>query len=147
VREHRHVRRFGERDGGAARAEQRLEHDRTAAAVVVEYRRPAREQRVHRSGTALGIAFLVGQVLAWAQLERRGFYVSGHPSTAFFYVLTWAHAAHVVGALIAVMYVEFRALRYELGPGRRTMVDVSAIFWHFLDVLWLGIMAIFAFWA
>jgi len=99
------------------------------------------------AGTILGTAFLAGQVLAWIQLERRGFYVSGHPSTAFFYVLTWAHAAHVVGALAAVMYVEYRALRYQLGPSRRTMVDVSAIFWHFLDVLWLCIMGLFVFWA
>jgi cytochrome c oxidase subunit 3 len=99
------------------------------------------------AGTVLGTGFLAGQVIAWNQLEQRGFYVSGHPSTAFFYVLTWAHAAHVVGALLAVMYVEFRALRYELGPSRRTMVDVSAIFWHFLDVLWLCIMGLFVFWA
>jgi cytochrome c oxidase subunit 3 len=99
------------------------------------------------AGTILGTGFLIGQVIAWNQLEARGFYVSGHPSTAFFYVLTWAHAAHVVGALAAVMYVEYRALRYELGPSRRTMVDVSAIFWHFLDVLWLCIMGLFVFWA
>src|SRR5262249_54098059 len=88
-------------------------------------------------GTLLGIAFLAGQVTAWRELEARGFYVSGHPSSAFFYVLTWAHAAHVVGALAAVLYVEYRALRFELGPARRTLVTVSAIFWHFLDVLWL----------
>jgi cytochrome c oxidase subunit 3 len=98
-------------------------------------------------GTLLGLAFLAGQVIAWRQLAQRGFHLSGHPSSAFFYVLTWAHAAHVVGALGAVIYVEYRALRFQLGPGRRTMVDVSAIFWHFLDVMWLGIMALFAFWA
>jgi cytochrome c oxidase subunit 3 len=99
------------------------------------------------AGTLLGATFLAGQIVAWKQLELRGFFVQGHPSTAFFYVLTWSHAAHVVGALVAVSYVEFRALRYELGPGRRTFVDVSAIFWHFLDVLWLGIMGLFVFWA
>jgi cytochrome c oxidase subunit 3 len=99
------------------------------------------------AGTLLGAGFLAGQVVAWKQLAQRGFYLSGHPSSAFFYVMTWAHAAHVVGALLVVGYVEFRALRYELGPGRRTMVDVSAIFWHFLDVLWLGIMGLFVFWA
>ena len=98
-------------------------------------------------GTVLGTGFLAGQVLAWKQLEARGFYVSGHPSTAFFYVITWAHAAHVVGALLAVYYVEYKALRFQLGPGRRTLVTVSAIFWHFLDVLWLCIMGLFAFWA
>jgi cytochrome c oxidase subunit 3 len=98
-------------------------------------------------GTVLGAWFLVGQFIAWHQLELRGFYLAGRPSSAFFYVLTWAHAAHVVGALAAVFYVEYRALKYELGPGRRTLVTVSAIFWHFLDVLWLFIMALFVFWA
>ena len=99
------------------------------------------------TGTLLGAAFLVGQVIAWVELEHRGFYLRGHPSSSFFYVMTWAHAAHVVGALGAVAYVEYRALRFQLGPSRRTLVDVSAIFWHFLDVLWLGIMGLFVFWA
>ena len=99
------------------------------------------------AGTLLGAGFLVGQVIAWRQLAERGYYLIGHPSSSFFYIMTWAHAAHVVGALGAVMYVEYRALRFQLGPGRRTMVDVTAIFWHFLDVLWLGIMGLFVFWA
>jgi cytochrome c oxidase subunit 3 len=99
------------------------------------------------AGTLMGTWFLIGQVIAWSQLESHGFYLKGNPSSAFFYVLTWAHAAHVVGALAAVYYVEFRGLRYELGPKRRSWVDVSALFWHFLDVLWLGIMGLFAFWA
>lgn len=99
------------------------------------------------AGALLGTGFLAGQFLAWRQLAERGFYMAGHPSTAFFYVLTWTHAAHVIGTLLPVLYVEYRALRFELGPGRRTMVDVSALFWHFLDVMWLAIMALFAFWA
>jgi cytochrome c oxidase subunit III len=112
----------------------------------------ARNQRVAFNwvwtiGTLLGTWFLIGQCIAWKELEHRGFYLTGRPSSAFFYVLTWAHAAHVVGALGAVMYVEYRALKYELGPGRRTLVTVSAIFWHFLDVLWLFLMALFVFWA
>ncbi len=98
-------------------------------------------------GTLLGAAFLGGQVVAWRQLAERGFYLNGHPSSSFFYVLTWAHAAHVIGALGAVLYVEYRALRFQLGPSRRTLVTVSAIFWHFLDVMWLIIMGLFAFWA
>jgi cytochrome c oxidase subunit 3 len=99
------------------------------------------------AGTVLGSWFLIGQIIAWKQLESHGFYLRGNPSSAFFYVLTWAHAAHVVGALAAVYYVEFLGLRYELGPNRRTWVNASALFWHFLDVLWLGIMGLFAFWA
>jgi len=95
-------------------------------------------------GTLLGTAFLAGQAIAWYQL---GGHLTAGLSSAFFYVLTWAHAAHVVGALGAVGFVDYKALRYELGPRGRTAVDVSAIFWHFLDVLWLGLMALFVFWS
>jgi len=112
-------------------------------------------KRNHRSwfnplwtvGALLGTLFLAGQFMAWHQLEARGFYLAGNPSSAFFHVMTWAHAAHVVGALLAVYYVEFLALRYELGTRGRSWVAATAIFWHFLDVLWLGIMALFVFWA
>ena len=96
-------------------------------------------------GTLMGTWFLIGQIIAWRQLEGQGFYIVGNPSSAFFFVLTWAHAAHVVGALAAVYYVEFLGLRYELGPNRRGWVNGSALFWHFLDVMWLGIMGLFVF--
>ena len=98
-------------------------------------------------GTLLGVAFIAGQFAAWRELGDRGVYVTSNPSSSFFYVVTWAHAAHAVAALFALLYIEYRALRFQLGPGRRTMVDVTAVFWHFLDVLWLAIMALFRFWA
>jgi len=99
------------------------------------------------AGVLMGSWFLVGQVIAWYQLKEKGFWLAGNLNSAFFYVLTWAHAAHVIGALAAVLYVEYRALRFTLGPSGRTWVEVSAIFWHFLDLLWLALMALFVFWA
>jgi cytochrome c oxidase subunit 3 len=96
------------------------------------------------AGTVLGSLFLIGQSIAW--YEAQG-HLTTSLSSAFFYVLTWAHAAHVVGALGAVVFVDYKALRYELGPRNRTAVDVSAMFWHFLDVLWLGLMLLFVFWS
>jgi cytochrome c oxidase subunit 3 len=97
------------------------------------------------AGAAMGTWFLIGQIIAWFQLEGDGFHLFGNPGSAFFYILTWTHAAHVIGALAAVYYVEFLGLRYELGPNRRGWVNASSLFWHFLDVLWLGIMGLFAF--
>lgn len=99
------------------------------------------------AGSVLGTLFLIGQFIAWNQLAARGFYMAGNPSSAFFYVMTWAHAAHVVGALLSVYYVEFLALKYELGTRGRNWVSATSVFWHFLDVLWLGILALFVFWA
>ena len=99
------------------------------------------------TGTALGTWFLIGQSLNWKFLAEHGFYLRHNPASAFFFVLTWAHAAHVVGALAALYFVAWRALFFPAIPGNRTVVDVSAIFWHFLDVMWLVLMTLFVFWS
>ncbi|MBV9508044.1 MAG: heme-copper oxidase subunit III [Acidobacteriia bacterium] len=98
------------------------------------------------AATALGILFLICQAMAWQRLWQTGFYIAANPSTSFFYVLTATHAAHVLGAVTAVVYVEVQAVRFRLGPAKRTAIDMSAIFWHFLDALWLCLMALFYLW-
>jgi cytochrome c oxidase subunit III len=95
------------------------------------------------TATVLGVLFLAGQSIAWQQLADQGFYIASTPSVSFFYMLTAAHATHVVGALAALIYVDVQAVRFRLGPAKRTGIDVSAIFWHFLDVMWLGLMLLF----
>jgi cytochrome c oxidase subunit 3 len=97
-------------------------------------------------GTVLGISFLVGQVLAWRQLQHAGVFVATNPSSSFFYILTAAHAVHLLGAAAALSYVDVQALRLRLGPAKRTAIDVSALFWHFLDGLWLYLMVLFYVW-
>ena len=95
------------------------------------------------AATGLGVLFLAGQALAWRQLRAAGLFIASSPSAAFFYVLTATHAAHVVGAVAALVYVEVQAVRFRLGPAKRTGIDVTAVFWHFLDVMWLCLMALF----
>jgi cytochrome c oxidase subunit 3 len=96
--------------------------------------------------TGLGIAFLVGQAYAWRVLKEAGFYVATNPSSSFFYVLTAAHAFHLLGGVVALVYVDVQALRLQLGPAKRTAIDVTAIFWHFLDGLWVYLMVLFYVW-
>ncbi len=98
------------------------------------------------TGILLGMGFLAGQAVAWEQLSSAGVYLNSNPSHGFFYILTWTHAAHAIGALFALLWVGVAALRFRLGPGKRTGVLVSSIFWHFLDVMWLCLMALFIFW-
>ncbi len=98
------------------------------------------------AGTLLGIVFLLGQALAWRELRAAGIYVSSNPSSSFFYLLTAAHAIHLLGGITALVYVNIQALRLRLGPGKRTAVDVSTIFWHFLDGLWIYLMVLFVVW-
>jgi cytochrome c oxidase subunit 3 len=97
-------------------------------------------------GTALGLLFLGGQWLAWQQLKDAGVFISSNPSSSFFYVLTASHAFHLLGGVIALIYVDAQALTFRLGPAKRTAVDISAVFWHFLDGIWLYLMLLFYVW-
>src|SRR5580692_7511994 len=99
------------------------------------------------AATALGGVFLIGQSIAWSQLRAAGIYVATNPSSSFFYVLTAVHAAHLIGGMVALTWVDVQALRLRLGPAKRTAIDICAIFWHFLDALWIMLMAIFYLWA
>jgi cytochrome c oxidase subunit 3 len=85
----------------------------------------------------LGLGFLAGQLLAWRELAARGVYLATNPSSSFFYVLTATHAVHLLGGVVALVYVVFRARRIAFGQARRTPLDVTAIYWHFLDALWI----------
>jgi len=98
------------------------------------------------AATALGVLFLAGQAVAWLQLKAAGVYVSTNPSSSFFYVLTAAHAFHLLGGVSALLYVDVQAWRLRLGPAKRTAIDVTAIFWHFLDGLWVYLMLLFYVW-
>jgi cytochrome c oxidase subunit III len=97
-------------------------------------------------GAGLGLLFLGGQAWAWHQLKDAGVYVASNPSSSFFYVLTATHAVHLVGGVSALLYVAAQAWRLRLGPAKRTAIDVSAVFWHFLDGIWVYLMVLFYVW-
>ena len=99
------------------------------------------------TATALGTWFLIGQAITWKFLADHGFYMQRNPASAFFYVLTWAHAAHVIGAIGALYYIAYRLQVVRHAPLNRNVVEVGAIFWHFLDIMWLILMGLFAFWS
>ena len=97
-------------------------------------------------GSALGVVFLLGQYAAWRELSAQGIYLATNPSSSFFYVLTAAHAVHLIGGVVALLYVSVQALRLRLGPGKRTAIDVTAAYWHFLDGLWIYLLILFLVW-
>lgn len=98
------------------------------------------------AGTLLGALFLAGQYAAWQQMNARGVYIATNPSSSFFFLLTVSHAVHLAGGVLALLYVGVQALRLRLGPGRRTAVEVSAIYWHFVDGLWIYLMLLLSVW-
>ncbi|MGA9771939.1 MAG: cytochrome c oxidase subunit 3 [Blastocatellia bacterium] len=96
--------------------------------------------------TLLGIAFLAGQILAWRQLAGQGIYVNTHPHSSFFYLLTSLHALHLLGGIIALAYVTVTGLRLRISQRRRTVVGVTALYWHFMDGLWVYLFLLLFFW-
>jgi len=90
--------------------------------------------------TLLGLLFVGSQLAAWRELAARGVYLASNPSSSFFYLLTAAHGVHLLGGIIALLYLVARAGRISLQPRNATALDVTAIYWHFMDGLWIYIL-------
>lgn len=90
----------------------------------------------------LGSGFLLGQWLAWRGLEGQGVYIATNPSSSFFYLLTGAHAVHLLGGVVALAYAAATALGSSPLARRAIVVDVTSWYWHFMALLWLYIFAL-----
>ena len=89
----------------------------------------------------LGLLFLAGQVVAWRQLAAQGLYMSSNPDSSFFYLLTAAHGLHLAGGILALLYVAFRPWR-KSRITQATAASLAGIYWHFMDGLWLFLLAL-----
>src|ERR1700730_16636266 len=85
----------------------------------------------------LGLLFVAGQTLAWMQLRSQGFGLASNVSYSFFYVLTVAPAFHVFGGLGGLVRVIGKLNRSVL---RRSTLDATAHYWHFMGALWLYLL-------
>jgi len=93
----------------------------------------------------LGFGFLVGQWMAWGELKARGFFVDTNPNSSFVYLLTAAHAVHLAGGIVALIWASVTSLLHRPIEGRRIVVDVTAWYWHFMAVLWIYVFGLLAF--
>jgi cytochrome c oxidase subunit 3 len=94
----------------------------------------------------LGAAFLICQLLAWGQLADRGVFLASNPASSFFYVLTAAHGVHLFGGLLALGYVVLRVWRSVFWPTRAAAIEATAVYWHFMDGLWVYLLVLLTFW-
>jgi cytochrome c oxidase subunit 3 len=85
----------------------------------------------------LGLLFVAGQTFAWMQLRSQGFGLATNVSYSFFYVLTVAHALHVFGGLGGLVRVIGKLHKSVL---RRSTLDATSRYWHFMGVLWLYLL-------
>ncbi|MFL6443736.1 MAG: heme-copper oxidase subunit III [Candidatus Sulfotelmatobacter sp.] len=88
---------------------------------------------------SLGLLFVVGQYVAWAQLRAQGLYLATNPNSSFFYVLTAVHALHVLGGLGGLLRVIRKMSNSTL---RKSTLDATAYYWHFMDGLWVYLLVL-----
>jgi cytochrome c oxidase subunit 3 len=89
----------------------------------------------------LGLVFVVGQYIAWLQLRSQGLYLPTNPNSSFFYVFTGVHLVHVVGGLGGLSRVMFK-FRSKIHPLRRSTMDATSYYWHFMGLLWIYLLGV-----
>jgi cytochrome c oxidase subunit 3 len=92
----------------------------------------------------LGGAFLVGQYFAWVDLYSGGVFFGGAQANAagsFLYVLTGAHAFHLVTGVLFLAIVFYAAFVGKIHSKNLTRIEMCATYWHFLDILWIYLFA------
>lgn len=86
---------------------------------------------------AATLAFLAGQYAAWQQLSTLGYFAASNPANAFFYLLTGLHGVHILGGLIVWGMATNKLIRGGQVDEVRAAVELCAIYWHFLLLVWL----------
>lgn len=98
-------------------------------------------RRLWLAATSLGILFLIGQLVAWRQFVLAGFYVATNQASSFFYIFTGLHGLHLLGGIGALLYVSFR--KFERAKvSRAVAAEVASYYWHFMDGLWIFLLAL-----
>ncbi|GGF22367.1 cytochrome-c oxidase [Aliidongia dinghuensis] len=94
-------------------------------------------------GALLALAFLAGQFLAWRRLAAAGYFLTGNPASAFFYLITGVHGLHLAGGIAALGRSAARVWSDRIQGGElRLGLGLCAAYWHFLLALWLVLFAV-----
>jgi cytochrome c oxidase subunit 3 len=90
----------------------------------------------------MGASFVAGQAFEYAELVHEGLTISSSAFGSVFYITTGFHALHVTGGLIAFLFVLARSyVRPKMTQGLATSAVVTSYYWHFVDVVWIGLFA------
>jgi cytochrome c oxidase subunit 3 len=91
----------------------------------------------------MGALFVIGQVFEYATLVSEGVRLDSSAYGSAFYLTTGFHALHVTGGLIAFLLVIGRAYAAKnFGHKEASSAIVVSYYWHFVDVVWIGLFAV-----
>ncbi len=95
-------------------------------------------------GGACTILFLLGQLMAWQQLNASGIFLTSNPANSFFYLLTALHGLHLLGGMWVWGRTTMRLLTGADADARsiRLSVELCTVYWHYLLLVWIGLFAL-----
>ncbi len=103
----------------------------------------------------MGLGFLISQFFAWKTLSASGYGLSGSPSAAYVYLISWLHAAHILVGLVFIVASrhtvlrntrdEVEALLFFSDHQRKRRLNMLTLYWHVVDGLWLYLFIFFLF--
>jgi cytochrome c oxidase subunit 3 len=113
----------------------------TAHRAVQAYKDSDRRRLVRWLGITilLGSIFLVGEATEWARLIGEDFTVSTNTYGTLFFTMTGFHGLHLLGGLIILLVGLRRATVAPLAHQRLASLEAATYYWHFVDVVWLGV--------
>lgn len=88
----------------------------------------------------LGIAFVCMQYIGFRQLWHSGITLTKNVSFSFLYIIVGLHAVHVLGGVIALIIMLFRAYSMRNKNYSIIPVDLMNTYWHFVDLLWIYLL-------
>lgn len=95
----------------------------------------------------MSLAFFALQYQGWQEMTAMGIPFTLNPSGDFVYVISWFHAAHVVGglAILAVALIHAFGLKFKVTVKRKLRFQLTYTYWHFVDLLWVYLFLFLSF--
>jgi cytochrome c oxidase subunit 3 len=90
----------------------------------------------------MGGIFLFGQIYEYTQLIEEGVTIPSGGFGTVFFLTTGFHGLHVLGGLIAFVYLLIRTRLSKFTPAQATSAIVVSYYWHFVDIVWIGLFAV-----
>ncbi|WP_276378662.1 cytochrome c oxidase subunit 3 [Flavobacterium sp. H4147] len=88
----------------------------------------------------LGVLFVFLQFRGFGQIIESGYYMTGQGSsitTTFLYVIAVMHLLHLVGGLISLLFIIYNHFKQKYNSTQTLGIELGAMYWHFLDLLWV----------
>ncbi|QFQ02119.1 Cytochrome c oxidase subunit 3 [Corynebacterium urogenitale] len=96
-------------------------------------------RRWYALSALLGTVFLAGQAWEYIELVGHGTTIGGSVYGSVFFITTGFHAAHVLAGVLAFVVVLLRTFKSKFTPAQATAAVVVSYYWHFVDVVWIGL--------